>query len=469
MQHLFMGSDVSKGYCDFVILNQQEEVLLENFQLDDTYSGHNNLKNIVDDMFRKYKDAVLYVGFESTGGYENNWFNFFLGLIEEYNIKLVRLNPKGVYHHIKSVRRNVITDKESAKSIAEYLIRNKNRIRFNEETKDSDLRKQWSFIQLMVKQSTQLQNQLEKNLYAAHPQLFKYYKKDKPEWLLTLTLKYPTARSLSKASVKSISKIPYLSESKARKLKEEAKQSVASLRTESSEFLIQSIIKQILNVQAIIKEQKKFLIDSIKSPEVELLKSFSGIGDYTACGLMLLIGRVQRFALSKKLVSFFGLHPVFKQSGDKIGGVHMSKEGRKEARYLLFNVVMCAITNNPWIKELYEKYQNNGKTKLCAIGILMHKVTRIIYGMLKNKTEYNPEIDKKNIERSKKVKTTPPRNKNRRFQSFDSDAPISKRHRKKRNEQIEHKEPEQVKSQNDKIIVNEIKSPADSDSNLRQI
>ena len=86
----------------------------------------------------------------------------------------------------------------------------------------------------------------------------------------------------------------------------------------------------------------------------------------------------------------------------------------------------------------------------------MHKITRIIYGMLKNKTEYNPSIDKFNIDRSKEKKTITTQNKNRRFQDFDSDAPISKRHRKKRDEENLNRELEQAESQNDNIILCEI-------------
>ena len=48
------------------------------------------------------------------------------------------------------------------------------------------------------------------------------------------------------------------------------------------------------------------------SSEVELLKTFKGIGDYSAIGLMLEIQAVERFATAKKLASFFGLHPIFK-------------------------------------------------------------------------------------------------------------------------------------------------------------
>jgi len=456
MKEFFIGSDVSKGYCDFVILDDQEQVVLDNFQLDDTRTGHNHLKSIVVDLFSKYKKVVLYAGLESTGGYENNWFKFFSDLSQMYNIKLSRVSAVGVFHYIKSSQRKISTDKESARGIGEYLVRNKKKIRFNEYQKDVVIKKQWTFIKILVKQQTQLKNQLEKHLYIVQPQLLKYDSRIKPEWFFTLILKYPTAQKLSRASVKSISKIPYISESKADKLKNEAKQSVASLESEASEFLTTSIISQIISLKNTIKIQKESLnktIEKYKSAELALLKSFTGIGSYSASGLLLEIGDIKRFPSAKRLASYFGLHPIFRQSGDKIKEIRMSKQGSREARYLLFNIVMSAINYNPWIKELYIRYQKKGKSKLSTIGILMHKITRIIYGMLTNKTEFDAEIDKKNIERSIEKKVTPSDNKNRRYQKFDSDAPISSRHKKKRGEQFIIRKTEQAESQNDNIIV----------------
>ncbi len=455
MTEFFLGSDVSKGYCDFVILDDQEQVVLDNFQLDDTRAGHNHLKAIVVNLFNKYKKVVLYVGLESTGGYENNWFKFFSDLSQIYNIKLSRVSATGVFHYIKSSQRKISTDKESARGIGEYLVRNKKTIRFNEYQKDVVIKKQWTFVKILVKQQTQLKNQLEKHLYIVQPQLLKYDLRVKPEWFFSLILKYPTAQKLSRASVKSISKIPYITESKAEKLKDDAKQSVASLDSEASEFLTVSIISQIIALKNTIKIQKESLhktIEKYKSAELALLKSFTGIGSYSASGLLLEIGDIKRFPSAKKLASFFGLHPIFRQSGDITKEVRMSKQGSREARYLLFNIVMSGINYNAWLKELYVRYQKKGKPKLSAIGILMHKVARIIYGMLINKTKYDAEIDKKNIERSIEKKVIPTEDKNRRFQKFDSDAPISSRHKKKRDEQLIIKKIEQMESQNDKII-----------------
>ena len=83
----------------------------------------------------------------------------------------------------------------------------------------------------------------------------------------------------------------------------------------------------------------------------------------------------------------------------------MSKKGRKEPRWILFNVARSAIGCNDMIRELYNSYVEKGKSKMSALGIIMHKILRIIYGMLKNNTKYDPQIDMAN--RTRKNSSTP--------------------------------------------------------------
>jgi len=39
----FIGIDVSKGYADITVLDSRKRIVEENFQLDDTFEGHNKL------------------------------------------------------------------------------------------------------------------------------------------------------------------------------------------------------------------------------------------------------------------------------------------------------------------------------------------------------------------------------------------------------------------------------------------
>ena len=73
---------------------------------------------------------------------------------------------------------------------------------------------------------------------------------------------------------------------------------------------------------------------------------------------------------------------------------------------------------------------------MAAMGILMHKILRIIYGMLKNNKPFDLRIDVANSHHSVPAqKATPGKNPSRRFQPYDLKAPVSRRQKKKRLEQ----------------------------------
>ena len=68
-----------------------------------------------------------------------------------------------------------------------------------------------------------------------------------------------------------------------------------------------------------------------------------------------------------------------------------------------------------------------------AVGVCMHKILRIVYGMLKHNKPFDPHIDRSNRRKSVQMKTkSSGKNRQRRFQDYDAKAPVTKRQRKKR-------------------------------------
>ena len=174
MRKYFLGCDVSKGYADFVILDSDKNIIEDYFQLDDTFHGHNKLYSVLTDFYKIHPNSSIFSAVESTGGYENNWFNTILKLGEVLNISIVRLNPLGVSHSQKALLNRAVTDEISAKNIAEYLINHQNKIQPNNTCYYSSLRKQWIFVKLLVKQKVQLLNQLESIVYSANTEVLTY-------------------------------------------------------------------------------------------------------------------------------------------------------------------------------------------------------------------------------------------------------------------------------------------------------
>jgi len=434
MEQFYLGIDVSKGYADFVILDGKKQPVEENFQLDDTFDGHCRLYEILLGFFQDHPESILYAAVESTGGYENNWLNALLSFQTTLNLRVARLNPLGVSANSKADLKRNVTDKISAQNVAEYMIAHPEKVSYEQGDPLASLRKQWGFIKMLSKQSTQLFNQLEPLIYTANPELLSYCKYGVPGWVLKLLARYPTAANLSKAKVVSVSKIPYISTARAQELVLNAKRSVASNTDEVTAQLIKAMVKEILHLREVIATQTATMAKQCSVPEVELLKSFAGINDFSAIGLLLEIQTVKRFSSVKKLASFFGIHPVFKISGDGTGRFRMSKKGRKEARRILFMAALTAIRCNPLIRSIYLHHVEKGMEKMAAIGVCMHKIVRILYGMLKHNRAFNPEIDHRNREKQFQKKTRIYKDRSRRYQDYDLNAPISGRQNVKRKE-----------------------------------
>jgi transposase len=448
MPNYYLGADISKGYSDFIMLDAAKRPIEDGFQLDDTFEGHRQLYSILSKFCNDHPKARIYAAVESTGGYENNWFDALIKFQSSLPLKTARLNPCGVHNNSKAGLERNITDPISAENVAKYMIAHPENVTYQQQDPLCSLRKQWSFIKMLLKQKTQLLNQLESNLYAANPEILGYCKNGVPKWVLSLLERYPTATKLAKAKRSSLTLIAYVTQSKANALINTAKKSIASATDEITAQIIKATVKQIQQLTKAIEAQEKILAETCSIPEVQLLKTFPGISDISAIGLILEIGSVERFTTAKKLSSFFGLHPIYKKSGDGSWGFHMSKKGRIVPRQILYMVAMVAIQCNPLIKEIYLKHTEKGMKKKAALGVCMHKICRIIYGMLKHNKVFDPNVDRNNREKSPQGKTKIRKDKRRRYQRFDAKAPISGRHNKKRKERKQ--------SQSDNIAKNGI-------------
>jgi len=76
-----------------------------------------------------------------------------------------------------------------------------------------------------------------------------------------------------------------------------------------------------------------------RHPEIERLTSIPGVGTLTALTFVLTLGRAERFAHSRDVAGFLGLHPKQRQSGARDPQLGISKSGDPYLRKLL---VQCS-------------------------------------------------------------------------------------------------------------------------------
>ena len=427
----YLGIDVSKGYADFTLLDTNKKQLEEVFQLDDTREGHDSLKQQIISMMRIHGLEQLYCGVESTGGFENNWYHDMQQWSQTLPVHVVRLNPSVVKSNTAASLQRNVTDALSSRYIAEYLASQFTSIDWSTSSSYySSFRSLNNHINLQKRQGTQLINEMKAVLYSAFPELLRYCKGSIPQWVLEVLCKYPSAKLIASLKPHQLCKIKHVDESKAVSLIQKAKNTVASRTNTTDEYLIRQLAIDISSKQITIKQQKEFLATQCKGEEIELLTSVIGIGKYSACVAMIEIEDIKRFDSPKKLVSYFGVHPELKDSGDKKPVYRMSKRGRCSLREALYMCAHTAVNFDEHIKKIYHRHREKGFTHKQAIGVIMHKLLRIMWGILTHKTSYNSKIDQENQNKHPKhpsEKRLAEMKSKRRFQRLDSEAPISRR------------------------------------------
>jgi len=152
-------------------------------------------------------------------------------------------------------------------------------------------------------------------------------------------------------------------------------------------FLSQSIT----HVEKLIKDHiKKY--PRLKH-QVELLKTIPGIGNKTAYEILAEIHIEDGKTINVKAqVAHAGLAPREFLSGSSVKGKpRICRTGNANLRKALYMPAMCAIQNNPVLKEFYSRLVSKGKLKMVALIASMRKLLVIAIGVLRNDAPFNPD------------------------------------------------------------------------------
>lgn len=438
----YLGIDVSKGYADFILLSEGKEIMEPLFCLYDNNQGRQQLRDLVEKWFLAGL-AHLYCGVESTGGYENNWYSYLKSLSKTQPLSVARLNPKGVKGVSDASLKRTITDGVSAENIAVYLMSFPEKIQYNHQQQAENAsykegRQYANFIRMLTKQKVQLNNQLEKLLYQFTPELLVYCRHGIPEWLLRMLVQYPSIEQIQEAGMARLNAIKGISAPKAEAIIKKTEEERFEATGKQARGVIAGISSEIIHKQDLIRMHKAVLEEMYEAnSQVILLCSIPGVGLSSAVSIVLEIEDISRFATAKQLTSFFGVHPTFKQSGDGFWASHMSKKGRSEIRGVLYMAALSGIRFNPILKTIYTRFRSKGMKHYAAMGVIMHKLLRITFGVLKNKKKFNAETDQENTDKSEQrqknlkaeleISRKEKKEKRNRYQQSSQNAPISRR------------------------------------------
>ena len=102
---------------------------------------------------------------------------------------------------------------------------------------------------------------------------------------------------------------------------------------------------------------------------VRRLMTIGGINMVVAAGVLSAIGDVRRFASAEKLVSYLGLDPSVRQSGDRAAQHgRISKQGRSHARGMLVEAAWAAAVTPGPLRAFYVRVQGRRGKQVAAVA-----------------------------------------------------------------------------------------------------
>jgi transposase len=398
--NLYVGADISKGYADFCVVDEDGDMVRE-FQLDDTRRGHDRMAGIVRGMAEDMSgDEELLLGMEATGGLESNWLGLLEKLNDEIELAVYRINPFVMRKYAEQQLHAGKTDRISARRVAEYLSSGSvdGNHPYSEKGPAPGLRTLARKTKRMIDESTDLKNELHALLQRVHPELVQYARGHLSQWVLKLIREHPTPNQVVEAGPKKLAEIPFITEEKAERLVKAARSSVASQTDADTALTLSLVAEDLLRLERRIDRLKERLWDRISDRHApRILKSIEGIGRWGATVLYCEIGDITRFASARKLIAYAGLDPQVEESGDQKIEKTISKQGNRHIRSVLYGCVTAAIRSrsNPPVRALFDRLKAKGKHQKVAEVACMRKLLAIVYGCWSKGQRFDPTFEKR--------------------------------------------------------------------------
>lgn len=182
------------------------------------------------------------------------------------------------------------------------------------------------------------------------------------------------------------------------KTRTQQKNRLADCQDEDVRHSLQTVLA---TLESEIKRMEQQIADFIKKdPELReqkrLLISVTGFGEVVTHTLMAEMYDLADYDDAHAAAADAGVNPSHHESGETIRHKpKMSKVGKAAVRGVLYWPAISAIQHNPIVKALAQRMEKQGKPNKVIIGAAMRKLIHIAYGVLKNKTPFDPNWEAK--------------------------------------------------------------------------
>jgi transposase len=163
--------------------------------------------------------------------------------------------------------------------------------------------------------------------------------------------------------------------------------------TDSAQFVLDQLLGELDSHCQQRKEVEAQLREFAKQATVQekearaLLASVCGVGKVATEVVLSELGDVRRFSSQRKVVSYAGLAPGFRESNGKRQDLSITKQGSKRLRWVMTEVAWSAVHHTTRWREVYERLKRRIGSKKAIIAVA-RRLLCVIVAVLKSGQPY---------------------------------------------------------------------------------
>lgn len=395
---LYVGIDVGKFKHECCVVDSDGVVVRDSFPFGNSGEGFRSFLKTVTGI---PESEIAVIGFEATGHYGENLKSFLEGAGRPY----AELNPAQTHSFAKSTNGNgQKTDKTDARSIASFLLATRQAASPRQDYAKKRLKVLCRHKASLHKRKAACWNSAIRCIDVVFPELIAFLgvgnaakgkKAVKRPWARSLLSRHPSAKSISKLSPEASERarresMGSFSKVRSAELRALAKASIGS-DSPAMEAVLASELRQIEWLESEIGRVAKEIEKAVAESGCRLL-TIPGMGPFLAGAIMSEIVSFARFPSADKALSYAGVFPIVRQSGEHEWVGWMAKKGSPSLRYALMQAAMMVCLHSDPFSDYYQKKIGEGKAPLVARSHVARKLLRVMWAMETKGLDFDPNL-----------------------------------------------------------------------------
>jgi transposase len=183
--------------------------------------------------------------------------------------------------------------------------------------------------------------------------------------------------------------------------------------------------------------ERELARQALGSEEIRRLMTVPGVSLVSAATFLAAVGEVHRFSSPRKLVSYLGLDPRVRQSGEAPARHgRISKQGSPEARHMLCEAAWIVVRTPGPLRAFYERLRGRRGSQIALVATA-RKLCVLFWHLLTREQDYafeRPSLSRHKLRRLELMAGDPPR---RGQRSGSKASNREQRHERELSEQVE--------------------------------